>query len=191
MAIGDSVEGIMNSALIALGAQPIVSRNDNIKSAILCLNQWDSTRREVLRGFPWRCASRYAGLAASTTAPAFGWQAAFPLPTDCLRVLDCPELASDEEWEVVGNTIYADAGAPLNVIYTSDLQDVTLFDALLAATIAQQLAANIGMALTGSVSKTEAAMKAVQMKLRDARLASSQEASSRELEVDELLAARR
>jgi hypothetical protein len=191
MAVGDSIIGIVNSALIALQSQPIKTITDNVKSAILANLQWDSTRREVLRSHPWRCANIYAALAASPVPPAFGYANAYPLPSGCLRVLDCPDLSENVEWEVVGTALFTDADAPLNVIYTTDLQDVTQWDSLLAAAVAMQLAANIGMAVTGSADKVKAAEMMLDRKIKTARLVSSQEASSRELSIDVLLASRR
>lgn len=191
MAIGDSQVGICNSALIALQAQPIAALTDPVKSAILLTQQWDSTRRELLRSHPWRFATVYASLAAGTGTPAFGYANAFPLPQDCLRVFDCPELDRNEEWEVVGNQIFTDATSPLSVIYVADVKDVTLFDAGFAAALALDLATNIGLALTGSLDKVQAAQRALSAKAKDAQRISAQEASSRDWDVDIWLSARR
>lgn len=191
MAIGDSQVGICNSALIALQAQPIAALTDPVKSAILLTQQWDSTRRELLRSHPWRFATTYAALPASATAPPFGYANAFPLPQDCLRVFDCPDLDRSVEWEVVGNQLYTDASSPLNVIYIADIKDVTLFDAGFAAALALDLATNIGLALTGSLDKVQAAQRALSAKAKDAQRISAQEASSREWDIDVWLGVRR
>ena len=146
MAAGDSVVSICNIGLIALGEKPISSLNDPVKTAILCAARYDQIRRAVLRGAPWNCGKKQTLLAASPTAPLFTYRNAFPLPADFVRMFNLPEN-DQATWEVIGNLLMTDEGAPLQTLYIFDLQDPTQFDPLLTEAIGQAIGAELARPL--------------------------------------------
>ena len=52
----------------------------------ICAQWYDLSRQEALRAHPWNFARGTAKLAKSATAPLFGYNSKFPLPTDFLRL---------------------------------------------------------------------------------------------------------
>src|SRR5690606_25509259 len=97
---------------------------------------YPQTRDEVLRAHPWNFALARALLAASGTAPAFGWARAFPLPVDCLRLL--PVVAGGHlngtpiAHEVEGGAVLSNATAPLAIRYVRRVVNPSEFDPLFA-----------------------------------------------------------
>lgn len=192
MAQGDSIVGICNRALTALGEDLIVSLADNTKRAILCSLHYDPVRREVLRANPWRFARRQANLAAGGAAPLFDWTYSYPVPNDFIRMYnESTDQADQPAFQVFGGAILCNDAPPLGIVYIADVTDPTQFDALFAKLLALELAAAICEPLTQSVNK----LTKIQGAIADARsngwLVTSQEASSREWDEDIWLRSRR
>jgi hypothetical protein len=190
MAAGDSIVSICNIALIELGEDPIVDLAQNVKPAILCRARYDDVRRGVLRASLWSCNTAYAQLAASPTPPPFGWSQSYPLPADFLRMIKIWDN-SDAKWEVVGRNLYTNEGAPLNVVYGTDLQDPSVMDPLLVQTIGYTLALDLCHPITNSNDIFDRVAKKMEGKLDIGRLTTSQENSPREWDEDVWLRSRR
>lgn len=197
MAVGDNVVSICNIAMIAVGEDLVTSvfPPDPNKRAILSAQRYDDVRRAVLRSFPWNCAKKYAQPAAAPAAPAFGYDNAYPLPADCLRVVMLVDgdgnPLENTPWEVVGNQLLTDADSPVNLVYIYDLQDPTQFDPLLVHAVGDALGAELAEPLTQSTAKRDELLKIVEGKLETARFTGSQENSTREWDTDVWLRARR
>lgn len=138
-----SVVEICNLALSHIGDVFIESLTENTKEARRCRLGYDPARRALLRGFNWNFARARAELAALTAAPAFGYDAAFQTPVDCLRVL---QVVDDPEWSVEGRQILA-TGDTLQIVYTADVEDPTRFDPLFVRALSLQLASDIAYSL--------------------------------------------
>lgn len=190
MAQGDSIVSIMNIALIELGEDLIVAPTQNTKRAIIMNARYDDVRRATLRSHPWDCARQYVQLAASPTPPPFKYNQSYPLPNDFLRMVDLPDNDM-AQWDVVGNNLYTDESAPLNVIYIFDLQDPTRFDPLLVHAIANHLALECAWPITHSQETYDRVAKKFDGKLEAARLVTSQENSPKEWDEDIWLRSRR
>lgn len=78
--------GICNQTLLRLGEPPLVSLDVSGKAANALKAIWDEARDRVLAEHPWNFATRRAILAPAAAAPDFGYDYAYPLPADCLRV---------------------------------------------------------------------------------------------------------
>jgi hypothetical protein len=195
VAAGDSIVSIVNTAMIALGEDPIVSLSDTTKRAILANTRYDPVRRAVLRGFPWPCAKQQANLALSTFKPLVTYDFAYTLPVDCLRFIDLPD--NDRAlWEVgqdasAGQLLLTNEVAPLAGVYIRDLTDPTRFDSLLVDVLALELAIDLCEPLTQSTSKIQGLTARLEAKRPIAQLTSSDEESSREWDEDIWLRARR
>jgi hypothetical protein len=189
MAAGDSSVSICNLALIAIGEDPITSLNDARKAAILCQALYDPTRREVLEMQPWKFAKKQAQLAASTTAPLFTYDNAFPLPADFIRMYDEPE-EDNPEYEIMGSMMYSNDDSPFDMLYIFDNQDPTMFSPLFVQTLAMALGAKLAQPITQSIDKENEMAGKFQNYLDSAALVNSQQESARELDDDVLLRSR-
>lgn len=188
MAAGDSIVSIVNSALIALGEDPIVSLGDPTKRAILANIRYDPVRRAVLRSFPWPCATQAVSLALSSYSPVVTYDFAYSLPADYLRFLDLPD-SDGALWEVgqdaiAGNLLLTNEVSPLAGIYVRDLADPSRFDSLLVDVLALELAIDLCEPLTQSAGKLQQLQTRLAEKRPSAQLASSDEQSSKEWDED-------
>jgi hypothetical protein len=78
---------IYNVALDMLRERPITSLSDGRPQTDWLNRNWAGTRDALLRAHTWNFAITRASLAASSTAPAFGWDVAYDVEPDHLRLL--------------------------------------------------------------------------------------------------------
>lgn len=184
---------IYNVAASAIDQEPLNSPDQDNKLGRLCRSKIVNCRRFVLRAFPWNCARGRVQLAAETTPPAFGYANQFLLPADFLRVF---KVNNDRnaKWQVeglvdaggtpIGQGLLTDEGAPLQLLYIRDLQDVTRMDPMLLRAIGYDLAAEIAVAMTGEIAKRNSCLAVLGEIQAAARTAAMQENSSDEWDVD-------
>lgn len=98
---------LANLSLGLLGAAEIVLSGSSTNHTY-CTTFFDDCRDEILAGHPWNFARKRA-LAIQTTDPLFGYENAFTIPSDCLRVL---KIADDQaaEFRREGDLILTDEG---------------------------------------------------------------------------------
>jgi len=166
-----SVIEICNNALQSLKAERIMSLTDGTESADLCNQVWPSVRDAVLRSHPWNCATKLLQLQQSSTTPAWKWDYAYPLPADCLRILEV--VGEDElpvsDWEQMNGDILCDEDSPVYLAYVRREEDPTKYDALLCKVFEAALAAEIAFPLTASVTARQTAEGLLEKRMREAR----------------------
>jgi len=173
-----SVIEICNNALIDLGEEAIASLADSTKAARLCNQRWPAVRDAVLRAHPWNCATLQVELAASAGGAGWQFEASYPLPTDCLRVLSvCSGGAAVETWEVQAGAILCDENGPLQVAYVTRIDDPRLYDPLLCEALTARLSATLAYPITASTSLAQSFWGMYADKLREARGVDAREAS--------------
>lgn len=166
---------IYNLALLHIGGGATITSPEEDSEAARALNAaWDLSRRATLRAHPWNVAIRRAGLAASATAPSWGYARAFDIPADpvCLKVL---EVDSDLAWRLEGGQILTDEAAPLRIRYVADLADAGELDDTLAQALALKLAATACYRLTRDGALAQALEKRFTDYLAEARSVDAQE----------------
>ena len=141
---------VCNGALVKLGADMIVSLDDDSRQAKLCKEQYSKNKRELLRSHPWNFAIRRASLAASVAAPEFGYAYKFPLPANCLRVLEVNENLY--EWEREGNDIVTDASV-CEIKYIEDVGE-EYFDDNFANSLSLKIASDLSGDLNPAMKTT-------------------------------------
>ena len=149
-----SVVDVCNRALDKLGHGAITSLEDGNKAANLCSRNWELVRDQVLREHPWNFAVKRTNLAPSSTAPSWGFSYQFPLPSDCLRIIEVRDLRSGE-YQIEDKAILADDSV-LYIRYISRIEDPNTFDALFVDLAATRLAFELCEALTQSNTKKDA-----------------------------------
>jgi len=121
----------------------------------LCQRWYDVSRRKVLREHPWHFAKKRAILAASSTAPLFGYTTAFPVPNDFIRVLELTDSdgikISNNDYTIENNSILLSTSATqLRLVYIYDIEDVIAFDSLFVPYFATDLALWFAFKITQS-----------------------------------------
>ncbi len=76
---------IANRAMRLLKAGRIASLDDGSKNANVAIDVYDEVRDDLLRAHKWNFNKRLVLLARLSTAPAFGFDYAYALPSDWIR----------------------------------------------------------------------------------------------------------
>lgn len=171
---------ICNQALVKVGASRITALSNDTKQA-RALNAIYAVKRDAeLAANPWTFAIKRAQIPASSTAPAFGWAYAYPLPTDYLSMVEVGEdytfydsdtgaLFAIETDSNGGISVLTGQSSPLNVRYVYRVTNTGLFNALFVEALACRLAAEVCEELTQSLSKKEALWTEYKRAIREAR----------------------
>jgi hypothetical protein len=177
-----SAVGLANQALFMLGQKSIISMTEDSEAARLCNGRYAYNRDATLRSYPWNCAMARATLALSGTAPIWGYDHKYALPTVplCLRVLSMEE---SYKWKVEGRFLATDADT-CNILYIAQVTDVTEMEVLLREAIAARLAADICFALTGSSTQQDKMWAIYEQKIRQAKSIDAQEGTPEDITDD-------
>lgn len=147
---------IANMALDMLQESPISSFNDGRPVANWFKRNFAITRDGLLSEAEWNSCMKRDSLAADASAPAFGWDHSYTLPSDCLRLVP---LTVDGEAEgspiphtVEGGKVLTHENAPLKIRYIYRNENYTSWPAPLVETLAARLALKLSHRLTGKAS---------------------------------------
>ena len=110
---------VCNHALLKVGADLIASLDTSsatdegvIRSATLCNVFYDQALEETLRLYPWNCCTKRATPTKLATAPAFGYDNAFQIPNDCMRIINIfdnvNQYDGEMRWTIEGDHILCD-----------------------------------------------------------------------------------
>jgi hypothetical protein len=175
---------IANLALTKLGDLRILNLTDNTKPAREVNAVFDMTRDYLQRRFSWRFCIKRANLAADTTVPLWDWAYQYPLPTDCMRILqvgqwyptpDLSDLISTggQEYVVEGKYILSNQAGPLKLRYLSRVTDPVQFDAAFDMAFSAYLAYILAEPLTASAEQKQMAYNDYRNAIKDAVIANA------------------
>lgn len=184
---------IANMALDKLGAARIVSLGDDSRNARACNACYAQLRDQELRAHGWNFAKTRATLAAHATAPDFDFDYAFPLPTDCLRIL--PPKRTGLDWTIENHAgrsaILTNDGDAIELVYIARITDPTVFDALFDDALAARMALHMCEEITQSNQKKADAKDDYIGAIRRAKRTNAIEQVPQDAAEDPWLAARR
>jgi hypothetical protein len=153
---------VCNTALIRIGEMPIDSLTEDTdakaqKAQDACNSQYEEAIDEVLVMADWACARARKTVTVDATAPDFGYDYRYALPSSpyCLKVL---EIDGDPEYKIEGRYILTDQETSINLVYTKRITDETELDPLLRRAIALKIAHDISRYLAPSESLRAAIM---------------------------------
>ncbi len=188
---------ICNRALQKLGDESIGAFGDtDSKAARECLKAFAPLRKSELRKYPWSFAINMQALAASSVAPVWKWDTAFPLPDDFERLLEIEDLGANEyqmgQHEGV-KAIFCDLAstAACNIRYVADVDEVPLWDSAFTEAFVAKLAMELGEVLTASSSKVELARTHYETAIREAKASNAIEQPPEDFPEDDWNEARR
>ena len=172
---------IVNEALGLLGEPSIVSIDDEIERARTMKALWDGRRDSLIEEHRWGFAMARAELPALAGVPPWGFDYAYQMPVDCIRLDQVGEwwawdrhgshgsAGPEGPWSVEGRTILSNETAPLAIRYIRRVEDPGLFPPLFAEALACKLASWAASRQTESNPKAEAAEARLMRALRSAR----------------------
>lgn len=133
--------------------------NPTTATEAVLLRWYDHCRVKCLREHPWKFATKREVLAASATAPDFGYTVAFPLPNDFVRLLTIetddgvqilPQDYQIESHEGQLAILMSTDATSLRIRYIFDITDVTKFDELFVSYLAYTIALDTAFKVTES-----------------------------------------
>ena len=163
---------IANSALIKIGAAPILSFDDATKEARLVKHRYIPGLRACLRSHIWNFALKRLSLAPTATTPAFKYTYEFALPADFVRALDVSD--GDQDYRMENGKILANTNE-LEFLYVYQNEETPTYDALFDEVLANYLAWDLSYALTQSMSVKRDCWEAYRESLRQARSVNAKE----------------
>lgn len=171
-----SVVDVVNLALDRLGQEPVFSLDDDTTEANLAKRVYPMVRDEVQRQFTWRRLKARASLASDPTAPIFGPDLRYRLPSGFLRLLTVQSGdVRVHDYEIEGDFILTNAAAPLDIRYIETSNDPNKWDSLMVSVMATRLAYDMCEALTNSNTKKQALAGELDELLRQARHSNGRE----------------
>ena len=173
--MASSEVALVNAALILVGEATITALSEDSKAARLCNIRYASVRDAVLRRHPWNCATKRIDLGAVLTgsnAPAWGFDYAYQLPSDFIRIIRYEDTA--EPYKIEDGKFLTNV-KPAKITYVYRLVDVVRMDSMLQEAISTQLASEIAKALAGSETLAEKLASLADEKIQQAQFTDSQE----------------
>ncbi len=141
-----STTDIANAALGLVGAEKILNLvTDTSHPAKTCRFYWPIILQAVLESHPWKCVAQPAVLTTTTTAPPFGFDYAYPLPADFVRMVGLEE--PDAQYRVYGGKVLHTDESPACINYVPLETDCTRYSAGLVRVLYLNLGYELALAL--------------------------------------------
>lgn len=167
---------LANMALSRLGMPRISDADENIPSAISFRSHYKAVRDSLLRSHMWNFAVGRASLSA-TTAPAFGWEYAYALPADFLRLCTLNGRQAEKclsEYTLEGGAILTN-DEEAKITYVRRITDATLFDPIFVEVLVFRIASAIAMDITSDSAKRDEMEQLAALRMQDATFADAGE----------------
>lgn len=167
---------LCNRALAAIGAgNEIIYLTEDTPEAEVCRLFYSDLRDAVLRDGNWGFAIKRAELnVTNAQAPAFGFDYAYQMPNDFMRMLEVynsfnqpvyePDMWSIEQGEFLSND-----EAPIRIRYVSRVTDVTMYPQDFQEAVIYRLASEICEALENNSSLRAELVAMYEKRLLDAK----------------------
>lgn len=162
---------ICNIAISWLGGIKIISFDDNTAEAKLCSAVYPADRDAVLEQRNWSFALSRVKLNRLANDPLYGYNAAFQLPNDLIRMVD---IATDsdfnntlKDWSKEGDQLLVSSDVVF-LRYIKRCEDPTKFSPGFIQCLAARIAADICVPLTSNVNLFGAYWEKYQAMLEEA-----------------------
>jgi hypothetical protein len=147
---------IANLALSRLGEPAIMDMTDeNSEVARLITVVYEPTVREIARDHEWNCLRKRANIPQLATAPEFGYDHAYQLPPDFIRLLRLNGRDVQERtalYDIEGRHLLTDADAA-KIQYIGYVEDTTIYDDLFIECLAVRLASKLATIIRDDEAK--------------------------------------
>lgn len=184
---------IVNRALTLIGANPVVSLDDDVKNARAMNRIYDSTLRDLLSETHWNFATKRVLLNELTSDYDPDWfytgeSVVYQLPSDIITIIETNDKSAS--WRIEGEMIISDT-AGLGIKYVYYLDDPTKYTVKFVAAFADILAANLCFIITNSKTGVDALIsKYEKISLPGARADNARQGTQQEMQDDEWASAK-
>ena len=174
--------GIVNSALLKLGARTISSLNDSSKTARLANETFDGIRDLVLQSHEWNFAMKRESVASDVTGPEWGFDFAYSVPIDCFKVISINgEDLNSCKWKVEGRKIVTDLTSPVEILFIFRAEDYGDYPPLFSDALAERCAAEWCQRVTGTDSTQQIHVNLSNRKINEAKSVDGQEGTPKKI----------
>jgi hypothetical protein len=133
---------------------------------------FDSTRKTVLRAHDWPFARANICVAPSQDQETGLWM--LVIPTDCIRVLAVTACGAPVTYRIEGTFIVSTQEVD-RIAYTTDVEDIDLWDPLARQALIEKLTARLSEPITGRLNAWEKYTRLYNNTIMEARIASGRE----------------
>lgn len=168
---------IANLAMSLLGEDDqLRSPDDDTHVGRTVAAVWDQVRRAAIRDHSWNFAMCRGELAAEAlgTVP-YPWGYAFPLPADCVRLIEVLNLSARSDYQLEGRSILTNSAGPLYLRYLTDVTETALWDDLFVQAFACRLAFQVADRITGDEKRKASSWSAYKAALSEAKRVDARE----------------
>lgn len=166
---------IVNIAFTQLGAENILSLDQDSENARRAKVIFEPLRDEVLRSHPWNFAIKRATLARLSDTPVLDYDYYHQLPVDCLRPLRISDGTNNiEDFEIEGRKIASNYDT-LYIKYIKKETDPNQYDAMFIAALAGRIAAELAYPLTSGKQLAKTLYELYVIKKKSAKSIDAQE----------------
>lgn len=182
---------IANSALAQLGDIRLLSLTDENETARKVNAIYDLKVNELLSLYPWSFAKKRRSLALLEDAPLFGYQKAFQLPSDIIRLLEINGGDREKyEHQVEGDKLLINAET-CEILYVREVVSSENFPVYFVMALASYLAFELAYAITQSHQIKKEMYDAFMLKLASAKSIDAQSGGDyRRIRQDDILLVR-
>lgn len=146
--------GMINQALIRIGAEPVSSLDAAGAQALVASTLYDTIVQRLLAQTPWTFAlagQRLARITGNNNRQIFKrYEYAYTLPADSVRILGLESLA---RFQLAQNTLYTDDDKP-NLVYVANVPP-SYFAAYFTDLVVHELAASFAISITDTTSRAD------------------------------------
>lgn len=187
----DSDVALCNRFLTRIGANTILSLDEETKEARVCKANFEFLRDDVNSAHAWGFAVKRVELAQSATTPVYGASYKYTIPDDLLGfITEYNELQGiDAPYRMEGDYIVTDA-ATVKIEYVARITDLNKWSILAREALIARLQVELSRAITGTADGTKAYFDIYLNKLSLAGSHNAAESTPRELIVETYLEAR-
>jgi hypothetical protein len=181
---------ICSVALVKIGANEIVTFDDETFEADVARRLYEVTVRGLVASHPWHFSMAEAELEPVEESPLAGFSTVFALPTDLLRIISAgsSSWARGLDYRLAADRLHADSNRV--VLRYQHRPDTAAFPPFFTQALIARLAAEFCLPLTESTSRADALYKLAAAEHKVARLIDSQQAVPGAVEDFTLIAAR-
>lgn len=141
---------VANLALGNIGQAKLAILTEDSAAARNVALFYQPTLEALLTRHPWDGATLRALLTVDPDPPAFGFSTRYPVPDDCLRVLEVGDEDATLRWKRESGFILCDFAGDLPVRYITRTFEPDLLDPMFTTTLALQLADKLAVPLSAA-----------------------------------------
>lgn len=139
---------ICNLALLKFGEITISAIDTTTNQGRALTVFYPLLRQQLIYSYQWNFALTRADISAQVaTTPAFGWDYAYTLPSDCLRVVEF--YGQDVEYEIENGQLLTDSDEEIYIRYLKDVSTTGEFSPSFVDCLATLIGAELSAKLQG------------------------------------------